>query len=252
MDSASSARRTCSASRSASEYTAAAARPSSRHARMMRTAISPRLAMRTLRNLTLAPLYAYLWSNLCLPFSPLWFGAPAGGTPRFDRPSIGLHPENARPHPPHGGVEDGGQAERQNGPGLGRVDDAVVPQPRRAVVGAALLLVLRQNRSGQRLLLLAGHRLAFAAQLIVFDGQKNGRGLLAPHDGDSGIGPHPEEAGLVRAAAHRVVPRAVGPAEDHRDPRHARGRHRVHHLGAGPGDAGGLVLAADDEPGDVL
>src|SRR5947199_42538 len=44
---ASSARSTCSASRSASEYTATVGMPSSRHVRMIRTAISPRLAIRT-------------------------------------------------------------------------------------------------------------------------------------------------------------------------------------------------------------
>src|SRR5215213_1484669 len=41
--------RTCVEVRSQSEYTATLARPRSRHARTMRTAISPRLAMRTLR-----------------------------------------------------------------------------------------------------------------------------------------------------------------------------------------------------------
>src|SRR6267142_1682367 len=47
---ASSARRTWSAPRSASLYTATAAMPRSRHARITRSAISPRFAMRTLRN----------------------------------------------------------------------------------------------------------------------------------------------------------------------------------------------------------
>src|SRR5713101_6488501 len=49
MGQASSAARTCSAARSASEKTATDAISSSRQARAMRTAISPRLAMRTLR-----------------------------------------------------------------------------------------------------------------------------------------------------------------------------------------------------------
>ena len=44
---ASSASRTCSADRSHSEYTATGDTPISRHARITRTAISPRLAMRT-------------------------------------------------------------------------------------------------------------------------------------------------------------------------------------------------------------
>src|SRR5215212_10500910 len=44
---ASSATRTCSASRSGSAYTATLVRPASLHARATRTAISPRLAIRT-------------------------------------------------------------------------------------------------------------------------------------------------------------------------------------------------------------
>ncbi len=49
MGYASSAIRTWSDARSASEYTATAAMPISRSVRMTRTAISPRLATRTLR-----------------------------------------------------------------------------------------------------------------------------------------------------------------------------------------------------------
>src|SRR5436190_20360241 len=47
MQTSSSAYRTCSASRSASECTATVLRPISLHAEMMRRAISPRLAMST-------------------------------------------------------------------------------------------------------------------------------------------------------------------------------------------------------------
>ncbi len=48
MRNATSAISTCNASRSASEYTAIVEIPSSRHVRMIRTAISPRLAIRIL------------------------------------------------------------------------------------------------------------------------------------------------------------------------------------------------------------
>src|SRR6476661_10493943 len=51
MHTSSSANRTCSDSRSASENTATVSTPSSRHARMMRSAISPRLAMSTFLNI---------------------------------------------------------------------------------------------------------------------------------------------------------------------------------------------------------
>src|SRR4051794_39296185 len=50
MQTSSSANRTCSDSRSASEYTATVCTPSSRHARMTRSAISPRLAISTFLN----------------------------------------------------------------------------------------------------------------------------------------------------------------------------------------------------------
>jgi hypothetical protein len=54
MQTSSSANRTCSDSRSASLYTATVRIPSSRHARITRSAISPRLAIRTLRNISRA------------------------------------------------------------------------------------------------------------------------------------------------------------------------------------------------------
>src|ERR1044071_9279373 len=52
MHTSSSAKRTWSDSRSASEYTATVCTPSSRQARMTRSAISPRLAISTLLNIT--------------------------------------------------------------------------------------------------------------------------------------------------------------------------------------------------------
>src|SRR5581483_11373798 len=51
MQTASSARRTCMASASAVEWTATVLMPISRQARWMRSAISPRLAIRTLSNI---------------------------------------------------------------------------------------------------------------------------------------------------------------------------------------------------------
>jgi len=53
MQKASSASLTCRELRSASEYTATVRTPNSWQARMMRTAISPRFAMRTFWNMRL-------------------------------------------------------------------------------------------------------------------------------------------------------------------------------------------------------
>src|SRR5215208_6559136 len=52
MQMASSAKRTCSDSASAVEWTATVAMPSSRQARITRSAISPRFAMRTFLNMS--------------------------------------------------------------------------------------------------------------------------------------------------------------------------------------------------------
>src|SRR5258705_13511581 len=51
MQTSSSAKRTCNEFSSASEYTATVLMPSSRHATMIRGAISPRLAMRIFLNI---------------------------------------------------------------------------------------------------------------------------------------------------------------------------------------------------------
>src|SRR5262252_5409370 len=52
MQTSSSANRTCSEFSSASEYTATVRTPSSRHAQMMRSAISPRFAIRIFLNMS--------------------------------------------------------------------------------------------------------------------------------------------------------------------------------------------------------
>ena len=75
---------------------------------------------------------------------------------------------------------------------VGRLDDAVVPQPGAGVVGVALRLVLVAD------LLLA--RLDRLRVRLAADHRQHRRGLLAAHDRDARVGPHPEEAREVRAA----------------------------------------------------
>src|SRR5262245_66598093 len=58
MQTSSSAKRTCSDSRSASLYTATVEIPSSRHARITRRAISPRFAIKTFLNIRSAAGFA--------------------------------------------------------------------------------------------------------------------------------------------------------------------------------------------------
>ena len=71
MQTSSSAKRTCSEFSSASEYTATVLMPSSRQAKMMRSAISPRLATRIFLNIAYVALIANSRSPYCTgwPFS---------------------------------------------------------------------------------------------------------------------------------------------------------------------------------------
>src|SRR5439155_332072 len=107
------ATRVCRAPRSASLATATGTMPSSRQARAMRTAISPRLAIR---------------SRV------------------MGRDGTGSHPEHAEARRLDRGVQAGRQGQPQNAPGLPRVEDAVVPQPPRRIIRTPLALVALQDR----------------------------------------------------------------------------------------------------------
>ena len=56
------------------------------------------------------------------------------------------------------GVQGGADAEREDSPGVERIDDPVVPQPGGRVVGGALALVLGQDRRLEGVALLIGLR----------------------------------------------------------------------------------------------
>src|ERR1700754_804419 len=105
MWTATSASATWRAPASASLNTATDRIPIARSVRMTRTAISPRLAIRTVSKLT---------------------------------PS---HPEHAVGDGLERSLSDNRKRKTENSSGVSRVDDAIVPQPRRRVVGVALVLV---------------------------------------------------------------------------------------------------------------
>src|SRR3712207_7837896 len=46
--------------------------------------------------------------------------------------------------------------------------------------------------------LLPGHLLAFASEVILLHREEHVRGLLAAHDADAGVRPHPQKAGRDR------------------------------------------------------
>src|SRR5262245_38902985 len=121
MHTATSASATCRAPASAALNTATERMPIARSVRMTRTAISPRLAIKTVSKFVMSS-----------------------------------HPEHAVGNGLDRGLADDRKGQSQNGSGVGRVDDPVVPEPGRGVVGVALALVLRTDRRLELLFLLGG------------------------------------------------------------------------------------------------
>src|SRR5450830_1391533 len=149
-------------------------------------------------------------------------------------------------------VQCGGKAQAQHHAGVGRVDDAVVPQARAGVVGVALVFVLLLDGLLEGRFFFRRPLAAAAFDTVALDGGQHGGGLLAAHDGNARVGPHPQEARRVGAAAHAVVAGAEAAADDDGELRHGGRGHGRDHLGAVAGDAFVLVFAAHHEAGDIL
>src|SRR5579884_2993239 len=122
------------ASRSRSEYTATVAMPSSRQVRMTRTAISPRLAIRTFSN-TVSPSdavpYRYRRAGSRRQIGP--GGHPVRGRPLVPRDRLDQHlpARGGPPGSPRGGGGPGRGPDRRPGPpgpDLGR-PAGVLPPP---------------------------------------------------------------------------------------------------------------------------
>src|SRR3712207_3817196 len=177
MGTATSASRVCSAPASTSLCTATERMPMARSVRITRTAISPRLATRTVSN-TYAPRPT---TALSVPKAPTARGA-------FGTESSRLHAEDAIADLLQRCVGAGRQGESQHRAGLCGVDDAVVPQPRRRVVRMPLALVLLADRRLERFLVLRRPLLAARLEPVTADlGEHAGR-LLAAHDRDARVG----------------------------------------------------------------
>src|SRR6478752_4801509 len=101
----------------------------------------------------------------------------------------------------------------------------------------ALSLVLLADRRLESVFLILRPGLAHGLDAVATHGRQDARGLLAAHDADARVRPHPEEARLVTASAHRVVAGAEAAADDHGELRHVRARDGGHHLRAVLGDA---------------
>src|SRR5580658_1329285 len=131
------------------------------------------------------------------------------------------HPEQAEFAGLDRRVEGGRKAEGEHQPGLGRIDHAVVPEPGAGVIGVASSLVLRPDRRLELLLFFRAPALAGGFEIVAAQGREHGGGLLAAHDADPGIGPHPQEAGAIGPPAHAVIAGAETAADDHGEFRHA-------------------------------
>src|SRR6185436_4941328 len=95
----------------------------------------------------------------------------------------------------------------------GGVDHAIVPQPRRCVIGAALVFILRANGGAELVFFLGRPALALGLDVIAPNLAEHHGGLLAAHHGDAGVRPHPQETRRVGAAGHAVIAGAVGAAD---------------------------------------
>src|SRR5580658_1606637 len=221
MRSAWSASRVWRAVASASEYTATVRMPRRRAVRKIRQAISPRLATR----------------RLLIKAAPLF---------------VALHAEHAEARRLLRGVAYRRQAKAQHAPGVTWVDDPIVPQPRRGIIGMPLALVLLADRALEGLLILLRPLPRAAFELIALDGRQHARRLLPAHDGNTRVRPLEQEARRIGAAAHGVVAGPIAAADDDGELGHVGAGDRGDKLGAVLGDAAGFGAPPDHEAGDVL
>src|SRR5919107_1422857 len=149
MRCASSAICTNRASASASEWTAIVRIPRRLAVRMMRQAISPRLAMRTEGRLS------------------------------FTIALFPLHSEDAEAGLRHRRVERCRKRQSQDTSRLGGQDDPVVPESGCGIIGAALLLIPVSNRRLESFFLFSAPALPLRLQIVAPDGGEHARGLLA-------------------------------------------------------------------------
>lgn len=80
----------------------------------------------------------------------------------------------------------------------------------------------------------------------------DGGELLASHDTDAGIWPHPQEARAIGTTAHAVVTSAIGATDDDGELGNVGARDGGNQLGTVLGNAFTLSLGADHEARDVL
>ena len=123
-----------------------------------------------------------------------------------------------------------GQALRQHGAGVARVDHAIVQQQARGVKRIGLRVEQAHDLVELRLRFDRVGRQPFARQPRLGHDLHGFSRLLAAHDGGFGVRPAEQKARLLAATAHAVVARAKRRAALDGDLRHGGVGHRLDHL----------------------
>src|SRR5262245_24079510 len=216
---------------------------------MMRTAISPRLATKSfcmrpgpsLCNKTLSQREGGTLN--CAPSAV----ADAGRGRKIS------HAENAVVWRCQRLLHSHGDGQAQDAPGLQGVKNTVVPEPRRGVVGRALMLIQVEGWLLESPLFVLRHeRLALFAELLLLYREEHAGSLLTTHHRDAGAGPHEKQAWGVRTSAHAVVAGPKRATHDEGKTWHLRIGHGHDHFRAIFGNAATFGLHADHKAGDIL
>ena len=191
--------------------------------RMIRSAISPRLAIRILRNGV-----RFICTFMAARPRTAWLRLARLGLPA-DRQHLGQHAA-----------------------GIARIDHAVVEHPRAGREHVHLAVEHADDLRLHRIELFPLDRLAAPDRGGFGDDRHGFGGLLAAHHGGLGVGPGETEARMEAAAAHAVIAGAERRAAIDRDLRHRRRGHRLDHLRAVLDHAGFFIGLADHVAGGVV
>src|SRR5262245_10683063 len=128
-----------------------------------------------------------------------------------------LHPEDAEPRGhARRRVEAGSERKPQHSARVGRIDDAVIPDAGRRIIGMALAFVLLADWRLERFVIRRTPDAALRLGCFLSQQSEHAGGLLAAHDGDARVRPHPQKAWPVGASAHAVIAGTITATDDDR------------------------------------
>src|SRR5262249_56211883 len=112
----------------------------------------------------------------------------------------------------------GRQRNRQNRSRLARINDSVVPEPRRREIDIRLFLYLVFEHLLRHRLLRLVYLNACARRRVAFDDVHHAGELVSAHHGDAVVGPAEDDSRVVGATAPPAIPRALTPPVHHTSP----------------------------------